>query len=673
MRYFLSLAFLCGLFLSQLIGEEWQGPLPYKTMKTSASPRIRAPEFPEGMEWLNTDRPLRLADLRGKFVLLDFWTYCCINCMHVIPDLKKLEKSYPTELVVIGVHSAKFPNERVTDNIRQAILRYEIEHPVVNDKELQIWWSYAVRAWPTQVLIDPEGYVIGGYSGEGNYETIDRQIRESLSYFRSKGLVKEEPLNLPLEKVRLGPSPLSFPGKIIADPEKNRLFISDSNYNRIVISTREGKVIDVAGSGEIGRQDGPFDKASFFHPQGMALSASGGEILYVADTENHLIRKLDLQAKTVTTIAGTGRQGGFLSLGGLGTKAELNSPWDLSLVGDKLYIAMAGNHQVWVMDLTNNLVQPFAGSGREGRVDGSLEGSAFAQPSGITTDGRRLFVADSEISSIREINLQTERVNTIVGVDLFEFGDVDGQGATVRLQHPLGVLFHEGLLYVADTYNHKIKLVDPEKSTSRTLLGDGRPGHRDGKEPRFYEPGGLAFADGKLYVADTNNHAIRISEGLTPGSEIKTLELSGLKPPEEKSPIGFLLPGAKEISLQSQTLAVDSKGELVVDIRFPEGYGLSPLAPFLYSIDSGEKLVLEKEREVTRLESPNLPLRIPFKTTGATPEFPLKVSTTFYYCREDGQGVCLADSVVWSIPLRLEAKGEITLGLNYTARVPFQN
>uniref|UniRef100_UPI00402A4931 thioredoxin-like domain-containing protein n=1 Tax=Candidatus Tripitaka californicus TaxID=3367616 RepID=UPI00402A4931 len=169
------------MFLTQLIGEEWQGPLPYKTMKTSASPRIRAPEFPEGMEWLNTDRPLRVADLRGKFVLLDFWTYCCINCMHVIPELKRLEKGYPTELVVIGVHSAKFSNERLTENIRQAILRYEIQHPVVNDKEMQIWPTYAVRSWPTLVLVDPEGYVIGAYSGEGNYEAIDRRLREYLA------------------------------------------------------------------------------------------------------------------------------------------------------------------------------------------------------------------------------------------------------------------------------------------------------------------------------------------------------------------------------------------------------------------------------------------------------------------------------------------------------------
>jgi len=124
--------------------------------------------LPTDLVWLNTAKPLRLEELRGKFVLLDFWTYCCINCMHVIPELKRLEKGYPTELVVIGVHSAKFSNERLTDNIRQAILRYEIGHPVVNDKEMQIWRSYAVRSWPTLVLVDPEGYVIGAYSGEGN-------------------------------------------------------------------------------------------------------------------------------------------------------------------------------------------------------------------------------------------------------------------------------------------------------------------------------------------------------------------------------------------------------------------------------------------------------------------------------------------------------------------------
>jgi hypothetical protein len=249
-----------------------------------------------------------------------------------------------------------------------------------------------------------------------------------------------------------------------------------------------------------------------------------------------------------------------------------------------------------------------------------------------------------------------------VGLDLFEFGDVDGQGAMVRLQHPLGITFHEGLLYVADTYNHKIKAIDPEKRTSKTILGDGRPGYRDGEEGRFYEPGGLAFAGGRLYVADTNNHAIRIMKS---DGEVETLGLTGLKPTEARPAVGFLLPGAKEINLPPQTLPTNSTVELVIDLHLPEGYHLSPLAPFLYGMDSGGNLALE--RETTRLEGPGLPVRIPFKTSGEVKELPLKVSITFYYCREDNQGVCLAESVVWHVPLRLEAQGENMLRLDYTA------
>src|SRR5206468_5644032 len=213
--------------------------------------RVNAPELEGGLGWLNSDQPLSLKELRGKIVLLDFWTFCCINCIHVIPDLKKLEAKYANELVVIGVHSAKFENEGESDNIRQAILRYEIEHPVVNDREFLIWRRYGVRAWPTQVLIDPEGYVVGGISGEGHYDTLDQVIGELVNDHRSRGTLNEEPLRLALEKARFSAPVLSFPGKILADPERDRLFIADSNHNRILITTKGGKVMDVAGSGEI--------------------------------------------------------------------------------------------------------------------------------------------------------------------------------------------------------------------------------------------------------------------------------------------------------------------------------------------------------------------------------------------------------------------------------------
>src|SRR3989339_731676 len=417
-------------------------------MASAQKKSIPAPELSGGASWLNVSKLLTLADLRGKVVLLDFWTYCCINCMHIIPDLKKLEAKYPKELVVIGVHSAKFQNEREAENIRQAILRYEIEHPVINDSNLAIWQAYGARAWPTLVLIDPEGNIVGSDTGEGHYETLDKLIGKLVSEFRSKNLINEKPIPLSLEKYKQGPTYLSFPGKILADKASNRLFIADSNHNRIVITNLEGEVLDIAGNGEIGRGDGAFKDAGFHHPQGVTLQ---GDNLYVADTENHLIRKLDLKAKTVKTIAGTDKQAAFMDTGGMGTFSSVNSPWDLAFVEGKLYIAMAGAHPIWGMDLETTVFQPFAGSGREGCIDGLLDKSALAQPSGITASDSMIYFADSEVSAIRYVDLKEKEVKTIVGQDLFVFGDVDGKGVEVRLQHPLGVTNYNGLIYVADT------------------------------------------------------------------------------------------------------------------------------------------------------------------------------------------------------------------------------
>src|SRR5215510_6340065 len=273
------------------------------TLMAQSHAPVRAPEFPEGMQWLNTDKPLRLADLRGKVVLLDFWTYCCINCMHIIPELTALEKKYARELVVIGVHSAKFQNEGDVANIRQAILRYEIQHPVVNDRDFHIWRQYAVRAWPTLMVVRPDGYVLGYLSGEGNKAILERTIDELIAAAKSQGTLNDTPLHFALEKDKHVSGALSFPGKVLADAPSQRLFIADSNNNRIVIADLDGKVLDVAGSGALGRTDGDFNMANIRHPQGMAVD---GHILYVADTENHLLRRLDLQARTVTTMAGTG-------------------------------------------------------------------------------------------------------------------------------------------------------------------------------------------------------------------------------------------------------------------------------------------------------------------------------------------------------------------------------
>src|ERR1051325_923964 len=501
------------LLLATFIVCMWPGFATTKGQDMSAQgTRVRAPEITGGRGWLNTDKPLSIAALKGKVGLLDFWTYGCINCIHIIPDLKNLEHKYANQLVVIGIHSAKFDNEKDTENIRRIILRYELEHPVYNDAEFKVWQSYAVRAWPTQYLIDPAGYIIGKVEGEGNADILDQTIAKTVTEFRKRGELNEEPLKLTLERAKVGDLPLAFPGKILADSRNDRLFIADSNHNRLIITKLDGTLLETIGSGGRGSADGSFEKATFYRPQGMALD---GDNLYVADTENHLIRLANLQTRTVLTVAGTGQQAREYFLKGAARTINLSSPWDLQIVGRQLFITMAGLHQIWKLDLDKNEVSTFAGSGREARQDGPLIDAGFAQPSGITTDGKKLYVADSESNIIRAIDIAGGRVETLVGGDLFEFGDADGGGDDVRLQHPLGVFFNGDKVLIADTYNHKVKELDPTTRTVKTFLGTGKPGQLDGMSATFYEPGGLTMANGKLYVADTNNHAVR-------GGDLKT-------------------------------------------------------------------------------------------------------------------------------------------------------
>ena len=481
-------------------------------------PRIRAPELVGHHGWINTPHPLTLAQLRGRVVLLDFWTYGCINCLHVIPELERLEAKHGHALVVIGVHAAKFTNEGDPEHLRRIVARYRIRHPVVNDRDFVIWRSYGVQAWPTLVLIDPEGYVVAVASGEGHGEALDEAIGQLVAEARERGTLETSPLPEALPEPPEGP--LAFPGKILA--AGGRLFISDSNHHRILICDPSGRVQGVVGQGEPGQRDGIFSQARFHQPQGLALV---GDLLYVADTRNHLVRQVDLRRRRVHTVAGTGEPARRLNVSGTGRAVALRSPWDLVAVEGVLYIAMAGSHQIWRMDLDTWALAPHGGSGREALEDGPLREAGMNQPSGIATDGRRLFVADAEASAIRVVDLRPDgRIETWVGAGLFEFGDRDGTGREARLQHPLGIAWHEkGRLYIADTYNHKVKVLETSQRRVWTLiLRDLDP------EPTpapFDEPGGVSLAGDTLYVADTNHHRIRVVD--PDRGTVRTLLLQG--------------------------------------------------------------------------------------------------------------------------------------------------
>ena len=599
-----------SIFVMAMILVAMEGAPVMSIQYVYGSESLTVPEFPSGAQWINTDRPLTMQELRGRVVLLDFWTYCCINCMHILPDLARLENKYGDRLVVVGVHSAKFDGEKDTDNIRSAVRRYGIRHPVLNDRNFVLWKRLGVHAWPTLVLIDPDGVIVGQVNGEGNYEALDRTIEDVLS--RQKGYEKAlAPLPLKVEDTETAASFLRFPGKVLADAGGGRLFIADSGHNRIVVAdSGTGDVLSIIGSGVPGLKDGDFSDAAFSNPQGIVLA---GKRLFVADTDNHALREVDLDNEQVRTVAGNGEQARWGAHGGAGRDTRLNSPWDIEFLDGKLYIAMAGPHQIWRYDPDNGRSDVFAGSGRENIIDGDKTTAALAQPSSITTDGRDLYFADSETSSIRKLSMSNGAVSTLIGTGLFDFGHRDGALKNALLQHPLGVAWYDGGLWVTDTYNNRIKWIDLSGKTIETRAGGSGDGLVDGTgaAARFDEPGGLSAAGTTVFIADTNNHAIRALDTVT--GAVRTVELNELI----RAPVG--------------------KDEFEVHIVPPPGYSVNDEAPSAIDASFGGGSATAKP--ITQRLT-NDSLRVVFKPSGDSFGKTVTFSGDLYICDEGGKGTC---------------------------------
>lgn len=605
---------------------------------------VDAPEFPEGLDWINTDRPVTLNSLKGKVVLLDFWTYGCVNCIHVIPDLERLEAEFPDELVVIGVHSAKFTNEGETENLRDIVQRYEITHPVVNDKDFAVWGSWGANAWPTVALIDPASRAVGVRAGEGVYDAVQPAIAALVAEFGAKGALNLEPIEFALEADTAPETALRYPGKVLAS--NGRLFISDTGHHRILeVDPASGDVLAAWGSGKRGSIDGTALEATFNAPQGLALA---GTTLFVADTNNHLIRSIDLRTGQVSTAVGTGEQGWPPTTGPL-LQSALSTPWDLEESGGSLYIANAGTHQIWRADLAFDTVGPLIGSAREGTLNGPFPTAELAQPSSVTiSDDGMLYFADSESSSIRIGNLDTQTTSLVAGSDLnlFSFGDMDGTGNEALLQHPLGTEIDGDILYVADTYNSKIKRVTLSDGSIVTWLG-GEPGWADGSTPLFNEPGGLSLDGGTLYVADTNNHAVRLLDIAT--GETSTLVLKGVEafdPPAEFRGDVVILP---------PTSIAAGSGSLLLDYALPEGFKVNEEAPSSITVSSGGTVVSLGGADPADLTGTNLPVDVPvtFEQGTAAAQF----DVTIIYCSFDATSLCYIDQARYEIPLDVGARG----------------
>ncbi len=473
-----------------------------------------APEFPLGLTWLNTNKQLSLSLLKGHVIVLDFWTYCCINCMHLLPELKELEHYFKDEPVVfIGAHSAKFDGENNERAITSAMLRYEVEHPVVIDAEHKVWNSFGITGWPSICIIDEQGKIAYHESGEGQKEQLRKAISSMLSSAKKEGTLAKEKISISptLAKEK---STLSFPGKINYDEELKELIISDSNNHRILITKLKGNtatVLQEIGSGIQGFTDGSFSKAQFNRPQG--ISREGNKI-YVADTENHSIRLIDLEAKKVSTLAGDGLQA--IGTPRLNRSKSLNSPWDVLVKENMLYVAMAGSHQIWCRDIKTCEFESFAGTSGEDIIDGPRTQAFLAQPSGLCADKNNLYFADSEVSAIRKISFETDQVMTIIGEGLFEFGKRDGDFKKTLLQHPLGLDIFDKKIYIADTYNSAIRVADLSEHNTTTLIESDpektvcKIGDKSCSYLPLNEPNDVIALKDKLIIADTNNHLIRL-------------------------------------------------------------------------------------------------------------------------------------------------------------------
>ncbi|MEV6480665.1 thioredoxin-like domain-containing protein [Streptomyces sp. NPDC051576] len=600
---------------------------------TDASPaprtraRVRAPQLTGKGGWLNTgEKQYTLADLRGRIVILDFWTFCCINCLHVLDELRELEEKHRDTVVIIGVHSPKFVHEAEHQAVVDAVERYGVEHPVLDDPELATWKQYAVRAWPTLVVIDPEGYVVAQHAGEGHAHAIERLVTELEAEHAAKGTLRRG--DGPYVPPEPEPTVLRFPGKAIALPGGTFL-VSDTTRHQLVELAGDGEsVVRRIGSGARGLGDGTADSAAFNEPQGLTLAEDGSVL--VADTVNHVLRRLDLATGAVTTLAGTGRQwmqGEATS--GPAREVSLSSPWDVAQWQGKVWIAMAGVHQLWVYDPADDTVSVTAGTTNEGLVDGPGPEAWFAQPSGLAATADRLWLADSETSALRWVDLDGG-VHTAVGTGLFDFGHRDGAAEQALLQHPLGVTaLPDGSVAVSDTYNHALRRYDPSTGQVTTLATDLR------------EPSDAVLVGDEIVVVESARH-----------------RLTRLRLPEEAVRV-------ESVAHRTQRAATEvAPGELRLEVVFqaPAGQKLDarygPSTRLLVSATPPELLVAG--------EGAGTDLNRTLALNPAVAEGVLHVSAMAASCDADPANeypACHVHQQDWGVPVRLTEGGADRLPL----------
>ncbi|MCX4584009.1 NHL domain-containing thioredoxin family protein [Streptomyces sp. NBC_01481] len=594
--------------------------------------RVRAPELIGRGGWLNTgDTQYTLADLRGRIVILDFWTFCCINCLHVLDELRELEEKHRDTVVIIGVHSPKFVHEAEHQAVVDAVERYQVHHPVLDDPELATWKQYAVRAWPTLVVIDPEGYVVAQHAGEGHAHAIEKLVEELEAEHAAKGTLRRG------DGPYVAPEPvathLRFPGKALVLPDGGFLVSDTTRHQLVRLAADAETVVQRYGDGERGLVDGGPERARFSEPQGLAL-LPGGRVV-VADTVNHALRVLDLENAETTTVAGTGRQWWQGSpTNGPARDVDLSSPWDVAWWQGEVWIAMAGVHQLWAYDPELGTVRVAAGTTNEGLVDGPVAEAWFAQPSGLAATEERLWVADSETSALRYVDREGA-VHTAVGTGLFDFGHRDGAAGQALLQHPLGVTaLPDGSVAVSDTYNHALRRYTPP-------VQEGHSGEVTTLATDLREPSDAVLVGEDIVVVESARH-----------------RLTRLRLPEEAVRVDA-------VAHRTQRAATEvAAGKLRLDVVFqaPAGQKLDtrygPSTRLLVSSTPPELLISG--------EGAGTDLARDLEIDPAVAEGVLHVSAMAASCDDDPSNeypACHVHQQDWGVPVQVSADGVTRLPL----------
>ncbi len=588
-------------------------------------------------QWFNVSQNLTRKDLEGRIVLLDFWSSNCINCLQNIPKIKKLEEKFGDKLLVIGVHSGRLDNEKNPKSVREAVITYDINHPVINDYDLEIWGDFDISSWPTLVLVNPRGKIEYQQKGSIEVEKFSKKITKLVKKYRF--ILNFEPLPIVLERNNIENHILNFPSKIehasnfkYKDIEINALIISNSLDNYIIVSTLDGKIIEKIGSKAAGFKDGNFKDATFNYPTGLLYR---DDILYVADRGNNAIRKVDFINKKVTTVIGSGVSGDILQNLVDAKGFNLSSPQDLDYFPDENHIIIAnlGSNQLLIYDIENQKIKPFAGNGKRNLVNGKYPNNSLAQPSGIDANGDKLYFVDAYSSSLRSVD-KSGNVETLIGKGIREFGNKNGSKSEALMQNPGGVFVTNSAIYIADSYNHLVRKYDNDSKNISNYSGNGVKSDDIGDITSYSEVSDLTLVKDNFYIVDSHNNRIIVKNTVNSKTSILDI-LPKLVLPQD----GLLeyLPNLEVIPNQ----AVKSNENINLLFNLGEGWKINEMAPSFFNL---VEIINEKEANLIASYDWNIIKNGILKLPKMSDEKSYYLQGTVYYCENKANALCFIHS-----------------------------